>query len=76
MFQQFSRFSLRPSRMRRPYLVQGRHVEPYWVWDPEPGMFSGQVEPMPDPPDWTSSGMEMSMTPWPPVWLPEMPIRP
>jgi hypothetical protein len=25
---------------------------------------------------WTSSGMEMSMTPWPPVWEPEMPSRP
>jgi hypothetical protein len=39
-------------------------------------MFSGHVLEMPVWPDWTSSGMLMSMTPWPPVWEPEMPSRP
>ena len=48
----------------------------YSVCLPEPGMFSGHVDEMPVWADWTSSGMEMSMTPWPPVWEPEMPSRP
>src|SRR5512135_368231 len=39
-------------------------------------MLRGHVDPIPVWPDWTSSGREMSMTPWPPVWLPEMPRRP
>ena len=43
---------------------------------PDWGMFSGQELLDSVPPDWTSSGMEMSMTPWPPVWEPEMPSRP
>jgi hypothetical protein len=49
----------------------------YSVCFPLAGMFSGHVdEEMPVWPDWTSSGMEMSMTPWPPVWLPLIPSRP
>jgi hypothetical protein len=40
-------------------------------------MFSGHVAVVDsEPPDVTSSGMEMSMTPWPPVWEPLMPSRP
>ena len=51
----------------------------YSVWLPVLGRFSGHVPPVlpeMEPPDWTSSGMEMSTMPWPPVWEPEMPIRP
>lgn len=43
------------------------------VWEPAGGRFSGH-EPK-DPPVETSSGMETSRTPWPPVWLPEMPVN-
>ena len=39
---------------------------------PAPGRFSGH-EPKLLP--WTSSDREMSLTPWPPVWLPEMPVN-
>ncbi len=42
------------------------------VWLPAPGRFSGhevKLEPL------TSSDSEMSLTPWPPVWLPEMPVK-
>jgi hypothetical protein len=40
-------------------------------------MLSGQVDDeMPVWPDWTSSGMEMSMTPCPPVCEPLIPSRP
>ena len=42
------------------------------VCDPAPGRFSGH-EPKLLP--WTSSEREMSLTPWPPVWLPEMPVN-
>ena len=48
----------------------------YSVCEPDLGMFSGHEVFARVPPDWTSSGMEMSMTPWPPVWEPETPIRP
>src|ERR1035441_7114404 len=48
----------------------------YCVWLPEAGRFSGHEVPASDPPDWTSSGMEMSMIPWPPVWEPETPTMP
>ena len=61
---------------RGPYLVHARDIELVLGLLPEPGMFSGQVDEMPVWPDWTSSGMEMSMTPWPPVWEPQMPSRP
>ena len=42
------------------------------VCEPEAGRFRGQLEKV--PPDWTSSVMEMSRTPWPPVCDPEMPV--
>jgi hypothetical protein len=41
------------------------------VCDPAPGRFSGhepKLEPL------TSSDSEMSLTDWPPVWEPEMPV--
>ena len=48
----------------------------YSVCFPLCGMFSGHELLDSVPLLWTSSGMLMSMTPWPPVWEPEMPSRP
>ena len=42
------------------------------VCDPAPGRFSGHV---PKLLPWTSSEREMSLTDWPPVWEPEMPVN-
>ena len=43
------------------------------VWLPAVGSDSGQVPK--EPPVCTSSDMDTSSTPWPPVWEPEMPVN-
>jgi len=42
------------------------------VWEPAPGRFSGHEEN--DPPVETSSGIDTSRTPWPPVCEPDTPV--